>query len=62
MTYVYTVWSGCQVFFIQKKPLEVPCDAHMSFTMCVTTVLPCYPQLAVFLGGYTLVHPKVNVC
>ena len=48
MTYVYTVFSACQVYVIQQIPDEARGDAHMRFTMCVTIVLPCYPLLAVF--------------
>ena len=62
MTYVYTVLSACRVYVIQQTPGEAPCDAHMRFTIRITTVLPSYPLLVVFSGGYTLQHPKLNVC
>ena len=58
MTYVYTVLSACQVNVIQQTPGEAPCDAHMRFTMCVTTVSPCYPLLAVFFGGVYIATSK----
>ena len=62
MTYVYTVLAACRVYLIQQIPGEARCDAHMRFTMCVTTVLPGYPLLAVFSRGYTMQHHKLNVC
>ena len=66
MTYVYTVLSACQVYVIQQKPGEAPCDAHKRLTMSFTTVLPCYPLLAVFSGGVYIAASKascvLNIC
>ena len=58
MTYVYTVLFACQVYVIQQKPGEAPCDVHMCFTMCVTTVSPCSLLLAVFSGGVYIATSK----
>ena len=40
----------------------LPYDAHMRFTIFLTTVSPGYPLLEDFSGGYAMQHPKLNVC